>query len=309
MPLYKIKDYDPNYRDYLGNDDILGFDVYSDDDKVGSVEDLIVDEEGNFRYLILNTGLWVFGKKVMLPVGRARLAYDDRRVYVDGMTREQVDSLPEYDESMVLDYDYEERVRDVYRPSSGTATLPLETGMTDPMGVGGGVATSEMPTVPPMPMDSGSYAYDRDRDLYDLDDQNRINLKLYQERLIANKVRQKTGEVSVGKRVETETARVDVPLEKERIVIERVAPTGSDIAVNPGEVAFQDGEVSHMEVYEEVADIRKKAFVREQVSIHKEVDRETATAEERLRREELEVQTEGRPVVDSDMNVVTNDRL
>ncbi|PSB03803.1 PRC and DUF2382 domain-containing protein [Merismopedia glauca] len=309
MQLHRIKDYDPNYRDYLGNDDILGFDVYSSDDKVGSVDDLIVDEEGNFRYLVLNTGLWIFGKKVLLPVGRARLAYADHRVYVDGMSREQVENLPEYDENLTLDYDYEERVRNVYRPSSQAATLPLDTGMTDTMGLDTGVTPANMVTAPPMPVDSAPYSYDRDRDLYDLDDENRMNLKLYQERLIANKTRHKTGEVSVGKRVETETARVDVPLEKERIVIERVGSTGSNVAVAPGEAAFRDGEVSRMEVYEEVADIHKEAFVREQVSVRKEVDRETATAEEKLRREELDVQTEGTPVVSSETNRQNNDPL
>jgi uncharacterized protein (TIGR02271 family) len=296
MALYKIKDYDPNYRDYLGNDDILGFDVYSGDDKVGSVEDLIVDNDGNFRYLVLNTGVWIFGKKVLLPIGRARLAYADHRVYVDGMTRQQVENLPEYAENMTLDYDYEERVRNVYRPSVETSATLLNS-----------ETTIRDATVPQG--DRPAYNYTQEPDLYHLNDQNHLNLKLYQERLIANKTRQKTGEVTVGKRVETETARVDVPLEKERIVIERVASSGSDVAVAPGEVAFQSGEVSRMEVYEEVADIHKEAFVREEVSIRKEVDRETATAEERLRREELDVQTEGRPVVNSDVNSVTSDPL
>jgi uncharacterized protein (TIGR02271 family) len=314
MPLHRIKDYDPDYRDYLGNDDILGFDVYSGDEKAGSVEDLIVDEEGNFRYLILNTGLWIFGKKVMLPVGRARLAYGDRRVYVDGMTRAQVEDLPEYDENMTLDYDYEERVRNVYRPTSGTPTMPLETDAMGTMGldatatspgVGTAVASPNMTPATPVgtnghDYDRNDYNYDRDRDLYDLDDRDDISIKLYQERLIANKNRRKAGEVSVGKRVETQTARVDVPLEKERIVIDRVTPTGNDVSVAPGDAAFQEGEVTRMEVYEEVADIHKEAFVREQVNIRKEVDRETATAEEKIRREELEVHTDGTPVVNTD---------
>lgn len=47
------------------------------------------------------------------------------------------------------------------------------------------------------------------------------NIKLYEERLVADKKRAKTGEVAIGKRVETETANVSVPIEKERVVIER----------------------------------------------------------------------------------------
>lgn len=125
-------------------------------------------------------------------------------------------------------------------------------------------------------------------------------LKLYEERLIATKHREKTGEVTVGKRVETETARVSVPIEKERVVVERTAVTGQS-AVVPGESVFQEGEVARVEVYEETPDIHKEAFVREEVTVKKVVDQETVTAEEQLRREELDVDTEGRPIIDKNI--------
>jgi uncharacterized protein (TIGR02271 family) len=53
-----------------------------------------------------------------------------------------------------------------------------------------------------------------------------------------------------------------------------------------------------MEVYEETADIQKKAFVREEVSIKKEVVRDTVDATEQVRREQLDVDVNGRPVID-----------
>ena len=40
-----------------------------------------------------------------------------------------------------------------------------------------------------------------------MNDQNHKTLKLYQERLVANKTRAKAGEVTIGKHVETETAQ------------------------------------------------------------------------------------------------------
>ena len=117
-------------------------------------------------------------------------------------------------------------------------------------------------------------------------------IRLYEERLMVNKQREKAGEVSVGKRVETETAEVAVPIEKERIVVERKDAVDGTV-VNPGTVDFGGGEVARMEVYEESADIEKQAFVREEVSIRKEVERDTVDAKETVRREELEVETEG----------------
>ena len=126
-------------------------------------------------------------------------------------------------------------------------------------------------------------------------------IKLYEERLVVDKDREKTGEVAIGKHVETETARMSVPIDKERVVIERVA--GNTEAVVPGDVAFGNTETIRMEVYEETPDIHKEAFVREEVTIRKEVSQETVTAQETLRREELEVNTDGHPVVNVDRAV------
>ena len=57
-----------------------------------------------------------------------------------------------------------------------------------------------------------------------------------------------------------------------------------------------------MEVYEETADIHKEAFVREEVNVRKEVVRSTVEGEETLRREELDVKTDGTAVVDNKKN-------
>ncbi len=284
MSLHKIRDFDPNYRDYFADQDVIGYDLYAGTDKVGHVTDVLVDDAGKIRYLIINTGFWVLGKDVLLPIGRARISYSDRRIAVDGLTRDQVEALPQYDGNMPVDYEYEEQVRGIYRPM-GMGTQPLEAG-------------ADLDPTPPLDYDRNTYTYERDPALYNLDEQAHQNLRLYEERLIANKTRMKTGEVTVGKRVETETARVSVPVEKERVVIERTTPADAGTAVAVGDADFHEGEVARVELYEETPDIRKEAFVREEVNVRKEVDRETVEAEETLRREELDVDTEGRPIVD-----------
>jgi uncharacterized protein (TIGR02271 family) len=131
-----------------------------------------------------------------------------------------------------------------------------------------------------------------------MSDRNQETLKLYEERLVANKTRQKAGEVSIGKQVETETQRVSVPVEKERVVIERVTPENAGKPVSPGEAAFREGEVAHMDFYEEKPDIRKEAVLREEVRIRKEVEQDMVSSEEQVRREELDIDSEGRPIVD-----------
>ncbi|MBD1876027.1 PRC-barrel domain-containing protein [Nodosilinea sp. FACHB-131] len=98
-------------------DKISSYSVYAQgEDKVGSAKDLLVDDSGHFRYLVIDTGPWIFGKTVLLPVGLARFDYDNTRIYVDGLTKAQVEHLPEYSDDMVVDEHYEERVRGIYQP-------------------------------------------------------------------------------------------------------------------------------------------------------------------------------------------------
>lgn len=125
------------------------------------------------------------------------------------------------------------------------------------------------------------------------------SVKLYEERLVADKERHKAGEVSIGKHVETETAKVAVPVEKERVVIERVTPT-NERRVAPGTADFSGEEVARVDIYEESADINKEAFVREEVRVRKEVERETVEAQETLRREELDIDVDGKTEIRKD---------
>ncbi|MDF5715715.1 MAG: DUF2382 domain-containing protein [Rhizonema sp. NSF051] len=281
MPLHKISDFDAEYHTTVQGEDIKGMNVHSqgNGEKIGSVSDILVDEQGKFRYLIVDLGLWIFGKKVLLPIGRTRTDSGANQILVN-MTKEQAENLPEYKEGMPLDYDYEEQVRGVHR------TRPLDAAST-------AVGNVTSPTY-----NRDTYNYEQDRDLYDVSDHEDQTFKLYEERLVANKQRQKTGEVKIGKHVETDTARVAVPLEKERVIIERVTPTDAGQAVAPGVANFREGEVARLEIHEEVPDIRKEAFVREEVRVTKVTEQETVEAQETIRREELDVNTDGRPVID-----------
>lgn len=274
MALMKVGEYNPNYREEIfEGHDIKGYDVYAGEtnDKIGTVKDALVDETGHFRYLVIDTGFWIFGKQVLLPIGRSRINYNDKNVYALGITNKaQAENLPEYREDMTVDYDYEERVRAGYRPAP--AAQPEYSRET--------------------------YDYDRDRELYETRETDHGALRLYEERLVTGKHRAKTGEVGLGKRVETETAHASIPVDKERVVIDRTQPRDAGRAVSPQEADFREGEVARAEIHEERADIRKEPFVREEVSMRKEVEHDTVEAEEQVRHEELEIDSEGNPVVE-----------
>jgi uncharacterized protein (TIGR02271 family) len=251
----------------------------------------------------------------LLPIGRARIDHNQKRVYADNLTKSQVEALPELTEETNVDEDHEERVRGVYRSS-----MPGIQQQTPHIGVGSMGAQSYPTTVQgdamlgldtpyidgqieyerqAVPVPAPAPTVDRDADLYAINEQNHPSFKLYQERLVASKTRQKTGEAVISKHVETQTATAAVPVEKERVVIERMPSTGTTAAA-PGEVAFKDGEVSRVEVYEEVPEFHKEAFVREEVKVSKVVEHETASTQEQVRREELDIKNAGdRRIVDN----------
>ena len=70
-------------------------------------------------YIVVDTGPWIFGKKVLLPAGLiVRVDADDRRVHVN-QTKDQIQNAPEFNEDTYRD--------DAYRSEVGaiTVTPPL----------------------------------------------------------------------------------------------------------------------------------------------------------------------------------------
>ena len=291
MTLYKIDEFYPNYQEELfDGEDIKGLEVYAgkSDDKIGSIENALVDEQGRFRYFVIDTGFWIFGKKVLLPVGKCHIDAKAKRINAIGIVnKKQIEDLPEYHESKTPDRQHEEKVKQVYHsPVMKSVEEPTVVASSYP--VSSPVETSDRPT----------YDYHQEPSLYNLDADNHQTLKLYEERLVTNKKRQQTGEVVLAKHVETETASISLPLEKDRIVIERSTPINKN-ATPVRDASFQEGELVRMKVYEETADVHKEAFIREEITIKKEVDVDTIKARETLRREELDIDTKGRLDVDT----------
>jgi uncharacterized protein (TIGR02271 family) len=279
MALYKVEDFavESNYSspDFDHNDveKIKHFNVYSDinDDKVGTVKHILVDDSGRLRYLVVDTGFWFFGRQVLLPIGRSRIDYNKQRVYAIRLTKEQVKNLPDFKDLQEIDYDYEERVRGVYRTPIAQESLESSTPLESPIPVDVPAVSSDRtittPITPPVPVERNTYRYEEEPNLYNVNEQDHQNLKLYEERLVANKSRVKTGEVTISKESYTEMVTVSVPVQRERIVIEHT-----------------DGETGVKTVSLTEADLGEGG-----VKIKKVVEQDTVEVEDTIRREELDV--------------------
>jgi sporulation protein YlmC with PRC-barrel domain len=121
MALVKIRELESKTIDTSSHNNLIHGDVFStiDNEKIGSVEDILVDEnDGCFRYFVVDVGAWIFGKKILLPIDYAQIDVANNRVYARDLTKEQAENLPQFDESLRIDSDYEERVSNIYPPRS-----------------------------------------------------------------------------------------------------------------------------------------------------------------------------------------------
>jgi uncharacterized protein (TIGR02271 family) len=185
----------------------------------------------------------------------------------------------------------EEQVRGIYRTSTLEASAPVEASLPLEAPVPVSTTHSVSPQASNPAYDRDTYTYDIEPELYQINEQDHQKLKLYEERLVADKTRRKTGEVIIGKQVETKTVKQEVPVEKERVVIERNTPEYAGVRVTP-DTAFKQEKMAHLDIYEVSVNIQKQAFVREEVQVRKEVEQDTVEATDTVRREELDVKTE-----------------
>ena len=106
-----------NYRESAtrspGSGSLVGYHVHATDGDIGKVDETS-DEVGASR-IVVDTGPWIFGRKVVLPAGTVqRVDDDDRKVYVD-LTKDQIKNSPELDESTTTDdADYRDRLGTYY---------------------------------------------------------------------------------------------------------------------------------------------------------------------------------------------------
>ncbi len=81
--------------------DLTGYSVEATDGGIGKIDEATYEAGGS--YLVVDTGPWIFGKKVMLPAGVVdRLDPDSETVYVS-RTKDEIKNAPEYDEERSRD--------------------------------------------------------------------------------------------------------------------------------------------------------------------------------------------------------------
>ena len=100
--------------------DLTGFTVEALDGDIGKIDEATNEVGGS--YIVVDTGPWIFGKKVLLPAGVLRDAdFDDEKVFVN-RTKDQIKNSPEFDADRYTDEGYRNEVGGYYGPGGAGYT-------------------------------------------------------------------------------------------------------------------------------------------------------------------------------------------
>jgi hypothetical protein len=95
--------------------DLVDYEVEARDGSIGTVDEATTEVDA--AHLVVDTGTWIFGRKVIIPAGLvAEVDESAKRVWID-LTKDQIKQSPELDESRTMDADYRGALGTYYGPA------------------------------------------------------------------------------------------------------------------------------------------------------------------------------------------------
>jgi Domain of unknown function (DUF2382)/PRC-barrel domain len=251
MNFSRVSTSDSGYKVEFGDVNIQNFKVYTEPDHfMGRVVDVLRDENQNY-YLTVETGSWLSKKELVVPVSQFNLVPTQSRIYLQNLMLEQDGEHRNY---RVINHPTHQAQPIIY--SQGTelevAEVPIE--VSAPLEASAPldgsillegqnvvqsnrlthseVSSSHHPSVQSEPVQP-----ERSLQVSDIgqlsSDQGEI-IRLLEERLVIDRHRRKVGEVVVRKEVETQV--VEVPIHREKLVVEQLSPERKQLAsINLGQ--------------------------------------------------------------------------
>jgi uncharacterized protein (TIGR02271 family) len=247
------------YEQWIGQD---AFDRSGD--KIGSIDNVYLDTEtGRPEWVAVNTGL--FGMNTNLaPIVGSQVTDDGVQLDVE---KDTVKDAPHVGEDRPLEVDEERRLYEHYQ-------IDL-TGGADAY----------------FAEERQSHGYQVDRradDGYEVDE---AALTRREEELEVGKHKESAGKVRLRKYVTTEMETVTVPVEKERVVVERESASGKTSGKSSGKSSGKIGDESvEMELEEDVIDVDKRVVDKETVRAGKQKVTETEKVQAEVRKEQVDVE-------------------
>jgi uncharacterized protein (TIGR02271 family) len=148
---------------------------------------------------------------------------------------------------------------------------------------------------------SRTYGQNRSDSLNDTGLKEEKAMELREEVLDVNKKEVKTGDVQVGKDVETEEKSFDVPVKHEEVYVERrpVSEHGEDVSAE----SVDGSETLRVPIVEEKLEVQKKPVVTEEVVVGKRTVEEQEHVSETVKKEKARIDSDGKRVVNRDQTL------
>jgi hypothetical protein len=91
---------------------LVGFEVEATDGGIGKIDE--ASDDVGASYIVVDTGPWILGKKVLLPAGVIETVdIDEEKVYVN-RTKDEIKNSPEFDETRYRETDYRDEIGTYY---------------------------------------------------------------------------------------------------------------------------------------------------------------------------------------------------
>jgi uncharacterized protein (TIGR02271 family) len=221
------------YRDYdtWKSANLTGFSVEATDGGIGTIDEL--SDTAGSQYIVVDTGPWIFGKKVLLPGGVIqRVDTVDRRVFVS-LSKSEIENAPEFDEYRYHDDVYRSEIGTYYEglggPEGGVLeraeerlTVDKQTEQAGAVRVGKHVVEEEQSVDVPVTREEVTIqrrAVDRPATEEDLKEST-VTVPVMEERVRTGKEARVVEELEIGKTAKTDTKRVTDTVKREEFDVE-----------------------------------------------------------------------------------------
>jgi hypothetical protein len=85
-----------DYNESFAHDeDLVGYSVEATDGSIGKIDEATYDAGSS--YIVVDTGPWIFGKKVLLPAGVITLVDREEEVVAVARTKDEIKGAPDFD--------------------------------------------------------------------------------------------------------------------------------------------------------------------------------------------------------------------
>jgi stress response protein YsnF len=220
----------------IENERVHGFEVYGDQqEKIGKVVRVETAKVNSPQYLTIKIGSWLSQKEVSLPLVHYQVDFNNRRLYLEGWSKDQVEHLSNSSDSAQMGSAY--NILETSTPLESEAPLEAPVVRELPLAV----VPPLTPSVNQETIASESTNQPQvQQQLLVPDDrtqqpniQSRVSaeeiIPLLAERVVVDRQKRKKGEIVVRKVIETEV--IEVLVRREKLIVEQVSPEYKELAV------------------------------------------------------------------------------